>query len=189
MFLFLKLIPIKDWLYGGIIVAILLGSWWFVDHVEAIGARKAEAQLTAEHEHNAALRVIAEAQAKAETDRQTAINKDVDRETARLNQVSTLAARASADSDIRLRNRLILAAAARVPEAPVSAPSVSVIPDPAPSVPWDVFARLDDAAGQLAVFSDGLTIALGECTGRYNALIPPSASSPASSPALQGATP
>lgn len=40
---FLSLIPFKDWLYGGIIMALLIGFGVFVHHERNVGAAKIEA--------------------------------------------------------------------------------------------------------------------------------------------------
>ena len=44
---FLSLIPVKDWIYGGIIVAILAGFGWYTVHERNIGAAHETAALKA----------------------------------------------------------------------------------------------------------------------------------------------
>lgn len=46
MLAFLKLIPIKDWLYGSIIVALLGGFAWYTHHERQMGATKLETAVT-----------------------------------------------------------------------------------------------------------------------------------------------
>jgi hypothetical protein len=59
------LIPLKDWVYCGILVAVLAGGAWFIHHERVIGEQKIEAQDTAiavaAQRHNSDVEAIAAA--------------------------------------------------------------------------------------------------------------------------------
>ena len=85
------------------------------------------------------------------------------------------AARADADAartaDERLRLRLAAAERGRAADHPGAAASGAPADRPA-LVPYDVFAGVDDAAGQLAGYADQLRVSLDACIGSYRALTP-----------------
>lgn len=59
MLALLKLIPIKDWLYTGIIAALLIGFWYYTVHERELGAAREMAALQAS---SAKLQVAAQKQ-------------------------------------------------------------------------------------------------------------------------------
>lgn len=147
-----------------LLAAILLGIGLWDAHQQALGESKAEAK-------QAAQALAAEQEARRETERRvTAIQENADH----ADQAAS-AARADADAaraaDQRLRLRLAAAerrgapadSAASDPGAPADSPT---------AVPYDVFSRVDDAAGQLGDYADQLRISLDACIGSYRALTP-----------------
>lgn len=46
MLALLKLIPFKDWIYGSIIVGLLIGFGWYTHHERQVGAAKLQAAVT-----------------------------------------------------------------------------------------------------------------------------------------------
>lgn len=61
-----KLIPLKDWLYIGVFVAIFGGYVWFVHHERAIGDARCEARIAAVQEQAQAAADKAAATANAQ---------------------------------------------------------------------------------------------------------------------------
>lgn len=167
--LLLRGIPLKDWLYftAMVVIATLVGM--AVHHERGVGAAKVEAVRQAEHAQLAAIAASQVAADQAKHDRQVADQKEVSRETDRLNAASTVAAHDAADAAARLLDRF--AAAGRSPAAAASATSG---PGPAASAPADVrdlvLARTLDAARLAAAFADSAHIAGQACERDYDAL-------------------
>lgn len=149
---------------GLLVLAILSGLALFTAHEQGIGAAKAEAAQVKQA-------LAGEQAARIESERRVvAIQQKADHA-----DVQASAARADADAarsaDDRLRLRL--AAAERRRTAVDSATPGASAPADAPAfVPYDVFAGIDGAAGQLGDYADQLRISLDACIGSYNALTP-----------------
>lgn len=149
---------------GVLALALLGAAWGLVHHVETLGAAQAVAD-------QAKQALAGERAARAESDRRAvAVQQKADH----ADQAAS-AARADADAartaDQRLRLRLTAAERGRAavnscaadPGASASAPAF---------VPYDVFAGVDDAAGQLGAYADKLRVSLDACIGSYEALKP-----------------
>lgn len=110
MFALLKLVPIKDWLYGGAIIAILLSGIGFIHHERAVGAAAVQAADQRAHDARIAHNTEVETRAKTLADAQVAAYK------------ATLAAPPPADAP-RLRCRAV-ESAARLPANVGSGPAL-----------------------------------------------------------------
>lgn len=163
--------PLKDWLYFAAALAIAGFVAFAVHHERSVGAAKVEAVRQAENAQRAAVAAAATASAAIETARRESAQAEVSHEADRFNAVASAAAHDAAAADVRLRDRLAAAGRrAATPDPTAAAPSAST--DPTASVPYGVFTGVDDAAGQLATYSDQLRIALGACINSYAALTP-----------------
>lgn len=167
----LSLIPFKAWLYLGAAIAlagsVYVGIHKWNAHEQAIGA----APYIAENIRRAAQAQEAIAANQIESARRVSAQAEVSHEADRFNAVAAAAAHDAAAADVRLRDRLAAAGRrAAAPDPAAAAPGAST--DPPASVPYGVFTRVDDAAGQLATYSDQLRIALGACINSYAALTP-----------------
>lgn len=69
---FLKLVPTKDWLYGGILAALLISFGWYTHHERTVGAAKIV------HSDAVAVAVKEKANLKGETNAQADIAQAVD---------------------------------------------------------------------------------------------------------------
>ena len=147
-----------------LVLALLCAAWGLVHHFETLGAAQAVAD-------QAKQALAGEQAARAESDRRaSAVQQKADHADQKAS-----AARADADSARTAAERLRLRlAAAERGRAAVN----SCAPDPGASasapafVPYDVFARVDDAAGQLGSYADQLRVSLDACIGSYRALTP-----------------
>jgi len=148
-----------------LVAAALLAFGLWSAHEQSLGAEKVRADVATQA-------LAGERAARAESDRRTAaIQEKADHA-----DLAASAARAdlAAATDAAGRLRLRLAAAERRRTAGDSAAA-----DPGPAadspalVPYDVFARVDDAAGQLGGYADQLRVSLEACVGSYQALSTP----------------
>ena len=146
------------------VLALLLALWGVAHHFETLGAAAFKAQ--------AAEQALAAAQENLrESNRRTVA---VQQEATHADQAAS-AARADADAartaDQRLRLRLVAAERGRAASDSSTADPGSPASSPA-TVPYDVFSRVDDAAGQLGDYADQLRVSLDACIGSYRALTP-----------------
>ncbi len=144
--------------------ALMLGLHLYDAHQQALGAATAEAAqakqalaATQENLRESNRRVVAVQQKANDADAKAS------------------AARADADAarsaDDRLRIRLAAAERRRAASNP-AAPGASAPADTPAFVPYEVYAGIDDAAGQFGAYADQLRISLDACIGSYQALTP-----------------
>lgn len=146
------------------VAAALAGAAWFVHHERQIGVEREAAKQTAQA-------LAGERAARAESDRRVvAVQQKADHA-----DLAASAARADADAALssadRLRIRLAAAERRRAAGDPAAA-DAGASADLPTAVPYDVFARVDDAAGQLGSYADQLRVSLDACIGSYRALTP-----------------
>lgn len=147
------------------VAAAAAGVWGVLHHERTLGAATEVAkQATRDLATEKANRV--ESDRRVTTIQEKANAADTQASAARADAV---AARTAGD---RLRVRLAAAQRANSAIHPAAACASAPTGDTPSTVPWDVFERFRDAAGQYAAFADDLSVRLDACVGSYGALTP-----------------
>jgi len=168
----LALIPLRDWLYLGLALAVAALGALFVSHERELGAQRAEAQLQHERAAVALAGAQAASAAAAETDRRTAAT--LENVNAALQTTQRLAAAAAAATADRSAFSLQLDAYARAHAGagnPVAASGGAPAAD-AVVVLARLLDRMDARATDLAQLADQRGAAGAACERQYDSLKP-----------------
>lgn len=168
----LALIPLKDWLYLGLIAIVAAAGALFVHHERELGAAKAEAQL--QHERAALAQASAAAASAAATEtarREAALQEIVHENQEALQHLAQAAAANAADRSafgVQLGAYVRAhAGTANPPAAAASAPAEDPI-----LVLARLLDRADARASELARLADQRGAAGSACEQAYDALTP-----------------